>query len=344
MVDECVLHVAGSKSPRGSGWAVVVRSAAGLVVARASGGEAGASSYRMELLALLRGLESVPGGTRQVEVRLANNALARVGGSLARGGGVPRKAQYPELLKRLPPLLEPLAARWVELGQTTRDAWDKEAKLLAQTSAFPAHTVAQAPATSAVEPRVKAPAPGAVAPASAARVVAFTDGGCRGNPGPGGWGFLIVDTRTHAALERRGGERHTTNNRMEITAALRALEALKGQGERVEVRSDSKYLVDMCSRWIRAWKARGWRRKDKGEVLNLDLVKRLDELMARHDVRWTWVKGHAGDHGNEHVDRLANEAMDALAGGGVVEAERRYGPGESPVRVAGAAAPAGAGG
>jgi ribonuclease HI len=166
-------------------------------------------------------------------------------------------------------------------------------------------------------------------------VIAFTDGGCRGNPGPGGWAFLLVDPRTHAALERHGGEAHTTNNRMEMLAAIRALEAVKGAGARVEVRSDSRYLVDMCTQWLRGWKAKGWRRGPKGkeEVLNLDLVKRLDELIALHDVRWTWVRGHAGDPGNEHVDRLTNQAMDLLGQGKDPSGEARYPPGESPVRV-----------
>lgn len=172
----------------------------------------------------------------------------------------------------------------------------------------------------------------------AARLVAFTDGGCRGNPGPGGWGFLLVDVPTHSALERWGGEAHTTNNRMELTAALRALEAITREGQRVEVRSDSRYLVDMCTTWMRAWKARGWKRREKGkwtgEIQNLDLVQALDALQARHDVRWVWVRGHAGVAGNEHVDRLANQATDLAAGGRESAGERRHGPGQSPVRVA----------
>jgi ribonuclease HI len=135
-----------------------------------------------------------------------------------------------------------------------------------------------------------------------------------------------------AALEQRGGEAHTTNNRMEMLAAIRALEAIRRNGERVEVRSDSQYLVRMCCSWIRAWKAKGWKKKSKGPILNLDLVQQLDALMTRHDVRWTWVRGHSGVAGNEHVDQLANRAMDLLAQGRTADGLRRYGPGQSPVR------------
>ncbi len=160
------------------------------------------------------------------------------------------------------------------------------------------------------------------APPALPSVVAYTDGGCRGNPGPGGWGFLLVDRRSGGALSRRGGERRTTNNRMEMSAAIEALRALK-QRSRVEIRTDSRYLVDMCSRWIPGWKCRGWKRKG-GPIKNLDLVQLLDLLMEEHQVRWTWVRGHAGEPGNEHADRLTNLAMDAVQSGADPAAERRY--------------------
>ena len=151
----------------------------------------------------------------------------------------------------------------------------------------------------------------------------YTDGGCRGNPGVGGWGFLMIDRETGRALERHGGERDTTNNRMEMTAAIEGLRALKNREHAVEIRSDSRYVVDMCTSWIRGWKARGWKRKD-GPVLNLDLVKALDELMAAHDVKFTWVRGHVGDPGNEYADRLTNEAMDRIGSGQDPAGERRH--------------------
>lgn len=340
VIDECVLHLAGSQSLRGSGWGVVLRAPGGELLARSSGGEPGATSYRMELVALLRGLASVPSGTPRICIRMANHTLASICSSFIRSGVLPRKARYPDLMRELRPLLTPFDARWVDTGRNDRDARDKEAKTLAQASAIRRQVARpdavggdDAPPSSTAEDED----PPMQAESARARVIAFTDGGCRGNPGLGGWGFLVVDTRTHAALERRGGERHTTNNRMEMTAAIRALEAVKREGELVEVRSDSQYLVNMCSRWIGAWKARGWRRKGKAEILNLDLVQRLDALMARHDVRWTWVRGHAGNRGNEHVDRLANQAMDLMACAGASDAEKRYGPGQSPIRVADAA-------
>jgi ribonuclease HI len=152
--------------------------------------------------------------------------------------------------------------------------------------------------------------------------VAYTDGGCRGNPGPGAWAFLLIDPKRRAALERAGGDAATTNNRMEMLAAIEALRALRPRRARVLVWSDSQYLIHCCTQWLEGWKARGWRRRD-GELKNVDLLKELDALIARHDVRWRWVEGHAGDRGNEHVDRLANEAMDRLARGEPAAFERR---------------------
>ena len=155
------------------------------------------------------------------------------------------------------------------------------------------------------------------------RFVIYTDGGCRGNPGVGGWGFLLIDRRSGQALERRGGEDHTTNNRMEMLAAIEGLRALKAPAGEVEVRSDSRYLVDMCSSWMVGWKRRGWKRKG-GPILNLDLVQELDRLIQQHDVSFQWVQGHAGDPGNEHADRLTNDAMDQIQAGGSPVAEQRY--------------------
>ncbi len=159
-------------------------------------------------------------------------------------------------------------------------------------------------------------------------VLAFTDGGCRGNPGPGAWAFLMIDLKRGGALERAGGERHTTNNRMETLAAIRVLEALAIPSD-IEIRTDSRLLVNTATQWMKGWKKRGWKRKG-GKVENLDLVKRLDELTQRHRVRWTWVRGHDGVPGNEHVDSLANLAMDALQASGQAQLEKRYS--ESPVR------------
>lgn len=153
-------------------------------------------------------------------------------------------------------------------------------------------------------------------------VVAYTDGGCRGNPGPGGWGFLVFNPRTGQALERCGGEEETTNNRMEMMGAIMALKSLKKDGLRVLLYSDSQYLIKAMSEWVEGWKARGWKRKE-GPLKNLDLLKELDALNQRFHVTWRWVRGHAGNRGNEHVDQLTNRAMDAVQAGQDATYERR---------------------
>jgi ribonuclease HI len=150
--------------------------------------------------------------------------------------------------------------------------------------------------------------------ASAARVLVYCDGGCRGNPGIGGWASLLVDTATGRGRTLRGGAPLTTNNRMELLGAIEALVALQGARRTVEVRTDSKYVKDMCMTWMPGWKRAGWKRKE-GPIKNLDLVQRLDALLQEHDVRFTWIKGHSGEPGNEYVDLHTNIAMDAVKRG-----------------------------
>ena len=134
-------------------------------------------------------------------------------------------------------------------------------------------------------------------------VVVYTDGACKGNPGPGGWGALMESGgRTR---EIYGGEPATTNNRMELMAVIRALEALK-KPCRVRLHTDSQYVQLGISKWIHGWKKNGWRTADKKPVKNADLWRELDELAAKHDIEWLWVKGHAGHDGNERADALAN--------------------------------------
>ena len=130
-----------------------------------------------------------------------------------------------------------------------------------------------------------------------------TDGACKGNPGPGGWGAVL--RRGSRKRELHGGEMLTTNNRMELMAVIRALEALK-PGSRVRLHTDSQYVQLGISGWINKWKKNGWRTADKKAVKNDDLWRRLDEIAAQHDIEWLWVKGHAGDEGNERADALAN--------------------------------------
>lgn len=141
-------------------------------------------------------------------------------------------------------------------------------------------------------------------------VTIYADGGCRGNPGPGGWGVLLQTGDREKELW--GSEVATTNNRMELTAAIRALEALKRPAT-VNLHTDSQYLQKGISEWIHNWKRNGWRTADKNPVKNADLWQRLDELTGQHQIRWSWVKGHAGHSGNERADALANRAMDELA-------------------------------
>ena len=145
-------------------------------------------------------------------------------------------------------------------------------------------------------------------------VVAYTDGGCRGNPGIGGWGFVLIHPTTRTALERAGGAPEATNNRMELTAALEALTHVRRANSRVLICTDSRYVIDCCSKWMPGWKQRHWTRKD-GALKNVELLQALDAALARHEVQWQWVAGHSGDPGNERADALANLAMDAIARG-----------------------------
>jgi len=141
------------------------------------------------------------------------------------------------------------------------------------------------------------------------KIEIFTDGACRGNPGPGGWGVLL----RHNGREKElcGGEPATTNNRMELTAAIRALEALT-ESCQAELYTDSVYVKDGITKWLAGWRARGWRTANRKPVKNQDLWLRLAELVEEHDVEWHWVKGHAGHPENERADALANRGLDEL--------------------------------
>lgn len=140
-----------------------------------------------------------------------------------------------------------------------------------------------------------------------ASVKLYTDGGCRGNPGPGGWGAVLI--YGDSSKELYGYEKETTNNRMELMAAIKALEALKRSTE-VELYTDSKYVQQGITSWIVNWKKKGWRTAANKAVKNKDLWQRLDALISKHTVTWRWVKGHAGHRYNERADQLANLAMD----------------------------------
>lgn len=141
---------------------------------------------------------------------------------------------------------------------------------------------------------------------AAPHVVVYTDGACSGNPGPGGWGAILTSGQHEKEL--KGGESHTTNNRMELMAAISALEALK-KPSKVDLHTDSQYVQHGISSWIKNWKRNGWRTADKKPVKNFDLWQRLDAALAQHEVHWHWVKGHDGHEMNERADELARSAI-----------------------------------
>jgi len=140
-------------------------------------------------------------------------------------------------------------------------------------------------------------------------VEVYADGACKGNPGPGGWGVLMLTGGKERELH--GGEPATTNNRMELTAVIRALESLP-RGRRVRLYTDSQYVQKGMTEWISSWKLRGWRTADRKPVKNEDLWRQLDEAARHHKVEWHWVKGHAGHPGNERADALANKGVESV--------------------------------
>ena len=141
------------------------------------------------------------------------------------------------------------------------------------------------------------------------QVIIYTDGACRGNPGPGGWGALI----RFDSVEKKifGGQANTTNNQMELSAAIEGLAILK-EPCNVELFADSKYVMDGITQWIQNWKKNNWRTAAKKDVKNKELWQKLDQLIAQHQVQWRWVKGHSGDAGNEAADLLANKGIDSI--------------------------------
>jgi ribonuclease HI len=142
------------------------------------------------------------------------------------------------------------------------------------------------------------------------KIIIYTDGGCRGNPGTGGWGVWLRYGDHDKKLQ--GGEKNTTNNRMELLATIKALEAIKSKDISIDLFTDSKYVMHGINDWIKGWKAKDWKTAAKKPVKNVDLWQRLDKLNSTHSVHWHWVKGHSGNEGNDMADELANQAMDSL--------------------------------
>lgn len=140
-------------------------------------------------------------------------------------------------------------------------------------------------------------------------ITIYTDGACRGNPGPGGWGVVLRAGKHRKTMH--GGDPETTNNRMELTAAIEALNVLK-RPSKVLLHTDSTYVMKGIEEWLPSWKKRGWKTSNKKPVKNQDLWMALDEATARHDITWKWVRGHSGNEGNEQADELANKGIDEL--------------------------------
>ena len=143
-------------------------------------------------------------------------------------------------------------------------------------------------------------------------IIIYTDGSSRGNPGPGGYGIVMIQPKSNYIKEFSCGYKKTTNNRMELLAVIVALEKIKAENQKVNIYTDSKYVLQGIEEWIHNWKKRGWRGANKKPVKNIDLWKELDELRDEHNIKWNWVKGHSGNPGNETADMLANRGIDEL--------------------------------
>lgn len=276
-----------------------------------TGGEQLASPYRLHLLALLDVLPRVPDG-QAVHVITTDSLLVDVFDRyLARweaDGFRKKDLKSVDLLKLLPAHVNRIPLTAEKLTSRAGDPHAKDCKLHAK----------QASARLDPPPRQIGP----VQVRSDVEVVAWTDGGSSPNPGPSGWGAVIVHLASQTTLTLRGGFPEATNNRMELTAIAEALDAFTRR-TRVEVRTDSKFAISVCTEWMRGWKRRGWQRSDGEPPVNLDVIQRLDGLLQRHDVVFTWVPGHTGEPGNERADELCNQAIAAVNAGTGTELKER---------------------
>lgn len=300
-----ILTLSGSGK---GGWAWVLRRGRE-IVGEGSGGRRGASSYAMLVEAYLDARSSLP---REAVVHVRNDAFRAVAQRAIAGQAPKPTAASRRLIAALTG--ETRVLHFVDVAKTDDDY--ARAKLLAVASVPPAGS----------EPE---PAPGEVfrefPPLDPnAELWIWTDGNCKRNPGPGGWGALIVHAKTGKTLEIWGGEAPSTNNRMELSAVIGALGTLS-RGCRIELRVDSTYVRNVATKWGANWKRNGWLKRDGEPVKNQDLVMELDRALAPHRVTWTWVKGHAGEPGNERVDALANRAIERLLRGEEPAGQERHG-------------------
>lgn len=284
----------------------------------ASGSFTEGSAYRGAMAAAVEGLKGLPEGT-EVAIQTSNETLASVGRDWMsswrerdwdKKGGI----KHLDLVKQLS--VEDMRLQLTWTLRKSNEAEFKAVKAIAQAARKTLPPPPEGAAKSSKETLVQPVAP------TTMRTVAYTDGGCRG--GIGGWGLLLIDTRSGAALERWGGERDSTNNRMEMQAAIEVLRTMKGRGQSIEIRTDSKYLKDTATKWLESWKRNGWRKFDGEPISNPDLVQEIDRLQSQHQVLWTWVRGHQGEPGNEHVDDLATRGMNACDKGEEAFGQTRF--------------------
>lgn len=309
-----VLYLAVSAKDGRCAWSW--RRVSGGPFADGTGTDPWASPYRLRLHAMLDGLQAVADGEAVEIVTTDPNTIRLFEEWLPawRTQGFRKKAPESwDLLEALLPHVDrvPLSFRL----QTSRTG-DFHAKDCSR------HAKQAAAAMDPPEVRTA----GEVTVRDDVEVVAWTDGGSRKNPGPSGWGVVLVHLPTGTTKLLRGGDIESTNNRMELTAVAEALASLTRRTH-VEIRTDSRFAIQVCTEWLQGWKRRGWRKADGEAPVNLDVIQRLDGLLVQHTVRFTWVKGHAGEPGNELADDLCNRAIDAvLAGGSPDSAERLEAP------------------
>ncbi len=281
------------------GWAFALH-VDGAVVAEASGGRAGASSWAMMCEALIAAVPKLPTGQTLVLAR--NDAFHALVHRIVAGD----KVKKSEASRRL-----------IEALEHQRDTAHLDLVCADIEKSEPDYKTVKEAAMAAAPPpgTEKEAAPlGEVPKLADTQVWIWTDGGCKQAAGVGGWGTMIVHAASGATLELWGGTRDTTNNRMEMMAVIQGLDALQ-KPTHVELRVDSTYVRNVATKWAHAWKQNGWRKRDGEPVKNQDLVAELDRALSRHKVQWTWVKGHAGEPGNTRVDGLCGRAMEALLRG-----------------------------
>lgn len=271
-----------------------------------TGTEAHATAYRLRLLALTDGLESLPEAgevevvtTDQTTITLCTTWLPAWASRDFRKKGI----QAVDVVKRLWPALGRLDVTWDHQPRRTGDSHAKDCSLHAKDAAARMEV-----------PNGPPPIRGSATVRGDVEVVAWTDGGSRKNPGPSGWGVVLVHRKSGTTVRKRGGEAVATNNRMELTAIAEALAAFR-RPTRVEVRTDSRFAISAATEWRFGWKRRGWRKGDGEPPANLDVIQRLDLLLDQHHVEFTWVAGHTGEPGNELADRLCNDAIDDVIAG-----------------------------